>query len=105
MEVSDSTFNEEVIKKSYEVPVVVDFWAPWCMPCRMLGPVLEDLEKEYGGRFILAKVNVDENPKLSQLFRIMSIPSVKLFKDGKVVDEFVGALPRELIKVWLEKHL
>jgi len=105
IEVNDSNFEEEVIEKSKEIPVVVDFWAQWCRPCLMLGPTLEKLAKENKGKFILAKVNVDEAPLSSQKYGIMSIPNVKLFKDGKIVDEFVGAYPETFVKEWLKKNL
>ena len=105
IEVNDSNFEEEVIEKSKEIPVVVDFWAQWCRPCLMLGPILEKLAKENKGKFILAKVNVDEAPLSSQKYGIMSIPNVKLFKDGKIVDEFVGAYPETFVKEWLKKNL
>ena len=103
--VSDGDFDKEVISKSSDVPVVVDFWATWCMPCMMLGPTLEKLAEEYKGRFILAKLNVDGNPMVSQKYGIMSIPSVKLFKNGGVVDEFVGALPEPQVRNWVETNL
>lgn len=105
IEVNDSNFNELVIEQSKKVPVVVDFWATWCMPCLMLSPALEKLAKEYNGKFILAKMNVDENRETSQKYGIMSIPSVKMFKDGKVADEFVGALPEPHVKIWIDKNL
>ncbi len=105
IDVNDSSFEREVIEKSKEVPVVIDFWAPWCAPCLMLGPVLEKFAEEYKGKFVLAKINVDENPQVSQGYNIMSIPSVKMFKGGVVVDEFVGALPELSIKQWLDKNL
>jgi len=103
--VSDGNFDNEVINKSADIPVVVDFWATWCMPCMALGPVLEKLAQEYGDKFILAKLNVDENPAVSHKYGIMSIPSVKMFKGGKVVDEFVGALPEFQVKTWLDRNL
>ena len=103
--VNDSNFNELVIEKSKTIPVVVDFWAEWCMPCVILGPILEKYNKEFDGKFILAKLNVDENPTTSQIYNIMSIPAVKMFKDGKVADEFIGALPDPQIRQWLEKNL
>ena len=105
IEVNEENFESEVIEKSKKVPVVVDFWAVWCMPCVMLGPTLEKLAKEYNGKFILAKLNVDENRNISQKYGIMSIPSVKMFKNGKVVDEFVGALPEPMVKEWLDRNL
>ena len=105
IDVTDNDFEKEVIEKSKDTPVVVDFWAVWCMPCRLIGPVLEKLADDYKGKFILAKLNVDENPVTSNKFGIMSIPSVKMFKDGKVVDAFVGALPENAIRQWLDKNL
>ena len=105
IEVDENNFEKEVIEKSKEIPVVVDFWATWCMPCLMLGPILEKFVEDYDGKFILAKLNVDENPRISQTYNISSIPNVKMFKDGKVADEFVGALPGSMVKNWLDKNL
>ncbi|MCD6495692.1 MAG: thioredoxin [Candidatus Aenigmarchaeota archaeon] len=105
IEVNDNNFEEKVIEQSKKVPVVVDYWAVWCAPCLMLGPTLEKLAKEYNGKFILAKLNVDENPVTSQKYAVMSIPSVKMFKDGGVADEFVGAMPEPMVKSWLEKNI
>jgi len=105
VEVSDENFQENVIEQSKKIPVVVDFWAAWCMPCLMLSPVLEKLAKEYNGKFVLAKANVDESRAVAQRYGIMSIPSVKLFKNGRVIDEFAGALPEPVIKQWLNKNL
>lgn len=104
-EVTDTNFEDEVVAKSNDVPVVVDFWASWCKPCRMLGPVMEEFAQRYEGKFILAKVNVDSNPMMSRQYGIRGIPAVKLFKNGKVVDEFVGALPAPAIKEWLDKNI
>jgi len=105
IEVGDDDFNESVVEQSKRIPVVVDFWAPWCMPCMILKPVLEKLAKEFEGKFILAKVNVDEARRVATEYGIMSIPNVKLFKDGKVVDEFVGALPESKVREWLKENL
>lgn len=98
-------FQRDVIERSYTVPVLVDFWAEWCMPCRMLSPVLERLAQRANGRWVLAKVNTEEHPELAHRYGVRSIPNVKLFVDGHVVDEFVGALPEYVIERWLEKAL
>ena len=105
IETNEQNFEKDVIEKSKQVAVLVDFYADWCMPCRMLAPILEKIAHDYGGKFILAKVNVDENRNLSQEYRIMSIPNVKLFKNGNVVDEFIGVMPELAIKNWLDRHL
>jgi putative thioredoxin len=92
-DVTDATFQAEVVDKSQTVPVVVDLWAEWCGPCRTLGPIIEKVVDATDGKVVLVKVNVDENPAISQAFRVQSIPAVYALKDGQVVDGFIGAYP------------
>ena len=105
MDVNDTDFEKKVLTKSETTPVVVDFWAPWCMPCTMLGPILEKLEKEYRGKWILAKLNVDSCHQKAAKYEIRGIPAVKMFKDGKVAAEFVGSMPESSVRAWLGKNL
>jgi putative thioredoxin len=103
--VTTASFHNEVVDASSDKPVLVDFWAPWCGPCRALGPVLEQVADETDGRVKVVKVNTDENQDLAQQFQIRSIPAVKLFRGGRVVDEFVGAQPLARVRAFLEPHL
>ena len=100
-DVTDATFEDDVMRKSFQQTVVVDFWAAWCGPCRQLTPVLERLADE-SSEWVLAKVDVDANPRLSGAFGIQSIPAVKAFRDGKQVGEFMGALSESQVRKWLE---
>lgn|SRR4030042_3546508 len=104
IKLTTANFEEEVLKSSDLI--LVDFWAEWCGPCKMMGPVLEELSKEFEGKSIkVAKCNVDENNDLAQKYQIMSIPAFKVFKAGNVIDEWVGAQPKDAIKQRLEKLL
>jgi thioredoxin 1 len=101
--VTDATFEQEVLKS--DLPVLVDFWAEWCGPCRMVAPIVDELSKEYSGKLKVAKVDVDSNTKIASQYGIMSIPSLLFFKNGKVVDQIVGAVPKKAFLDRLNKVL
>jgi putative thioredoxin len=105
IDVTDRTFQTEVLDKSKTTPVVVDLWAPWCGPCKTIGPILEKVTNATNGKVILAKVNVDENPQVAGAFRVQSIPAVYAVKDGKVLDGFVGAYPEHVIEEFVKALL
>ena len=102
-DVSQADFEQNVVAASFKQPVVIDFWAPWCAPCKVLKPILEKLAAEYGGKFQLAKANSDENPEIAARYAVRGIPAVKAIVDGKVVNEFTGALPESAVRDWLDK--
>lgn len=104
-DVSDADFETAVIERSLQVPVLLDCWAPWCGPCKSLKPVLEKLVQDYGGQFVLAKLNSDECPGVAQALQLRSIPHVFLIKGGQLVDQFTGALPEGQVRAFLDKHL
>ena len=104
-DVTEADFRQTVLERSLDVPVLLDCWAPWCGPCRNLKPVLEKLVQDYGGAFVLAKLNTDEAPQISAALQIRSIPLVVLFVGGRPVDQFMGALPEGQVRAFLDKHL
>lgn len=102
-QVTDSTFKQEVLES--ETPVLVDFWAPWCGPCRMVAPVVEEISEQYDGQVKVVKVNTDENPSIASQYGIRSIPTLMIFKGGQRVDMVVGAVPKTTLANTLEKYL
>ena len=103
IDVSEATFQTEVIDRSFDAPVVIDFWAAWCGPCRAIGPILERLADEADGEWVLAKVDVDQNPGLAQAFGVQGIPAVHAVKDGRPVANFTGAIPEQQVRAWLSQ--
>ena len=103
--VTDQTFEAEVLGSSNSLPVLLDCWAPWCAPCRMIAPVLDQLAEESNGRYRIAKLNVDENPRIAAQFRIASIPTMLIFKNGQLVDRLTGAQPKQAIAQHLNQAL
>lgn len=104
IDVGDDNFEQQVIRRSYKSPILVDFWAAWCMPCRQLGPVLEKLAEDPQSQFILAKLDTEQNRRTAVKYNIQSIPNVKMFRNGQVVDEFTGALPGMLVRRFIAKN-
>ncbi len=102
-DVKTDEFEQQVIHKSSEVPVIVDFWAPWCQPCQLLAPILEQAVNDATGKLLLAKVNIDDNPELAQMMGVQSIPVVVAFFEGQVIDHFQGVLPEDQLKEWLAR--
>ena len=101
--ITDSNFDEEI--KNSEVPILVDFWAEWCGPCKQIGPILEDIGEAKKDKLKILKLNVDENPQIPQKFGVRGIPTLMLFKDGKLVDTKVGSLPKNMLESWLDPNL
>jgi len=101
--VTDDTFDEKVLKS--DLPVLVDFWADWCGPCKMIAPVLEELAQEYAGRLTIAKINADQNPETGQKYGVMSLPTLNLYKNGEVVDQITGAKPKRVLTKLIDQHL
>ena len=105
LDVTDATFQEDVIHKSAEVPVVIDLWAPWCGPCTTLGPILEKVTDSTNGQVVLVKVNIDENPGIARAFQVQSIPAVYAMQNGQIVDGFLGAVPEREVQAFVDRLL
>jgi thioredoxin 1 len=102
-EISDSSFESEVVKSG--IPVIVDFWAPWCAPCKRIAPILEELAQEYDGKVAIKKMNIDDNPLTPTKFNVRGIPNIVFFKNGEMVDQLVGAVPKEALTKAIETSL
>jgi len=102
LEFTDDNFDQEAMKS--DLPVMVDFWAPWCAPCRMVGPIIEELSNSYSGKVKVGKLNTDDNPGIASRYGIMSIPTILLFKNGQIVDRIVGAVPKKDFEKMLTAH-
>ena len=103
MDINDDNFKKEVMES--ELPVLVDFWAPWCMPCKMIAPILESVEIQHSGKLKVCKINVDESPEITAQYNIISIPTLMIFKNGEVQEEMVGALPRPELESKLKPYI
>ncbi len=101
--ITEQNFEQEVLQST--LPVMIDFWAVWCGPCKVLSPIVDELAKDYEGKIKVGKINVDENGQLAMRYNVMSIPTLKFFKNGKVVGEMIGAAPKQIVETELKKHL
>ena len=102
-QLSDEDFEKDVLQSG--TPVFIDFWAPWCAPCRIIGPIVEELAPSYEGKAVIAKINVDDNPLTAQKFQVTSIPTLMMFKNGKMVDRAIGVLPRAELQKFIDRNL